>query len=122
MTFANIDLPLLKQQKAYLLKLVLDGNHDTQLLNGAVHLLDYVQDEAESITGDLTGPPNLGITQEQIDKMQKRVSKLERENQAIEPTTIRQAIDQRLVEIRLLLRDGSLKGMWKRKIPPQSRQ
>lgn len=58
-------------------------------------------------------PPNLGITQEQIDKMQKRVSKLDQENQAIEPRDVRQAIDQRLVEIRLLLRDGNLKGLSK---------
>lgn len=53
----------------------------------------------------------LGITGPQIASMQGKVDALERENDAIELTRIRQAISQRLVEIRLLLRDGHLKNL-----------
>ena len=53
----------------------------------------------------------LGVTKPQIASMQRKVDQLERENDAIAPTRIRHAINQRLVEIRLLLRDGHLKNM-----------
>jgi hypothetical protein len=53
----------------------------------------------------------LGITKPQITAMQKKIDALERENDAIALTRIRHAINERLVEIRLLLRDGHLKGM-----------
>ena len=53
----------------------------------------------------------LGITKQQIAAMQKRVDKLERENDAIALTRVRQAINHRLVEIRLLLRDGNTSAM-----------
>ena len=53
----------------------------------------------------------LGITRQQINAMQKNINTLERENDAIALTRIRHAINQRLVEIRLLLRDGNLNGM-----------
>jgi len=52
----------------------------------------------------------LGINKAQIAAMQAKVSKLERENDAIALTHIRHAISERLVEIRLLLRDGNLKA------------
>jgi hypothetical protein len=51
----------------------------------------------------------LGIIEKQIARMQMRVTQLERENDYIGNTPIRHAINQRLVEIRLLLRDGDLK-------------
>lgn len=53
----------------------------------------------------------LGITKAQIKSMQTKVDALERENDAIALTRIRHAISERLVEIRLLLRDGHLKNM-----------
>ena len=53
----------------------------------------------------------LGITKQQIAAMQKRVDKLERENDAIALTRVRQAINHRLVETRLLLRDGNTSAM-----------
>lgn len=53
----------------------------------------------------------LGITKQQIATMQKRVDKLERENDAIALTRVRHAISYRLVEIRLLLRDGNTNAM-----------
>lgn len=53
----------------------------------------------------------LGISKPQIAAMQKRVVKLEEDNQYIGLTRIRHAIDQRLVEIRLLLRDGHIKNL-----------
>ena len=53
----------------------------------------------------------LGITKQQIGDMQKKVDALERENDAIALTRIRHAINRRLVEIRLLLRDGNLNSM-----------
>lgn len=53
----------------------------------------------------------LGISRTQISAMHKKVDALERENDAIALTRIRHAINQRLVEIRLLLRDGHLKNM-----------
>lgn len=53
----------------------------------------------------------LGITKQQLASMQKKVDQLERENDAIALTRIRHAVNQRLVEIRLLLRDGNLKRM-----------
>lgn len=53
----------------------------------------------------------LGISKDQIKSMQKKVDQLERENDAIALTRIRHAVNERLVEIRLLLRDGHLKNM-----------
>ena len=53
----------------------------------------------------------LGITKPQIAAMQKRIDTLERENDAIALTRVRREIGIRLVEIRLLLRDGNLKGL-----------
>lgn len=53
----------------------------------------------------------LGITKQQIVSMQKRINTLERENDAIALTRVRREIGIRLVEIRLLLRDGNLKGL-----------
>ena len=53
----------------------------------------------------------LGITKQQLASMQKKVDQLERENDAIALTRIRHAVNQRLVEIRLLLRDGNLNKM-----------
>ena len=53
----------------------------------------------------------LGITKQQIAAMQRRVDKLERENDAIALTRIRHGIGQRLVEIRMLLRDGNLNNI-----------
>lgn len=53
----------------------------------------------------------LGITKPQIAGMQKKIDALERENDAIALTRVRHEISQRLVEIRLLLRDGHLKNM-----------
>lgn len=53
----------------------------------------------------------LGITKQQIAAMQKHIDTLERENDAIGLTRVRHAINSRLVEIRLLLRDGHLRNM-----------
>lgn len=53
----------------------------------------------------------LGITKRQIASMQRKVDQLERENDAIALTRIRHAVNSRLVEIRLLLRDGHLKNL-----------
>jgi hypothetical protein len=53
----------------------------------------------------------LGISKSQLKAMQKRIDVLEQENGAISDRTIRHAVDERLVEIRLLLRDGHLKNM-----------
>jgi hypothetical protein len=53
----------------------------------------------------------LGITKQQIAAMQRKVDQLERENDAIALTRVRHAINERLVEIRLLLRDGHLKNL-----------
>lgn len=53
----------------------------------------------------------LGIIKPQIASMQKKIDALERENDAIGLTRVRHAISQRLVEIRLLLRDGHLKEL-----------
>jgi hypothetical protein len=53
---------------------------------------------------------DLGITKPQVSAMQKRIDTLEHENDAIGNTEIRHAISERLVEIRLLLRDGHLKN------------
>lgn len=53
----------------------------------------------------------LGITKPQIVSMQRKIDALERENDAIALTRIRYGINSRLVEIRLLLRDGNLKGL-----------
>lgn len=53
----------------------------------------------------------LGITKPQIASMQKRINPLERENDAIVLTRVRREIGIRLVEIRLLLCDGNLKGL-----------
>jgi hypothetical protein len=55
----------------------------------------------------------LGITKQQIAAMQRKVSALEIENDAIGLTRVRHAISERLVEIRLLLRDGNLDSKWK---------
>ena len=54
---------------------------------------------------------DLGITAPQVAAMQKRIGKLERENDSIGNTKIRHAINSRLIEIRLLLRDGHLENM-----------
>lgn len=56
----------------------------------------------------------LGITKQQIDEMQRGVEHLEFENDAIALTRVRHAISQRLVEIRLLLRDGNLNNLKER--------
>ncbi len=53
----------------------------------------------------------LGITKQQIASMQRKIDQLERENDAIALTRIRHAVNERLIEIRLLLRDGHLKNM-----------
>ena len=53
----------------------------------------------------------LGITKQQIVSMQKRINTLEREYDAIALTRVRREIGVRLVEIRLLLCDGNLKGL-----------
>lgn len=53
----------------------------------------------------------LGINKRQIASMQARINTLERENDAIALTRVRHAISQRLVEIRLLLRDGHTRNM-----------
>ena len=55
-----------------------------------------------------TNADTLGITRQQVAKMQRAVDALERQNDAIADKTIRQAVNERLVEIRLLLRDGHL--------------
>ena len=55
--------------------------------------------------------PDLGITRQQVSAMQRKIDTLERENDAIGHRVIRQAINARLVEIRLLLRDGHLRNM-----------
>ena len=55
--------------------------------------------------------PDLGITEPQVSAMQKRIDTLEQENDAIGNREIRHAISERLVEIRLLLRDGHLQNM-----------
>ena len=61
----------------------------------------------------MTSPAELllGISKQQIASMQRKVDQLERENDAIGLTRIRHEINSRLVEIRLLLRDGNLKNM-----------
>ena len=53
----------------------------------------------------------LGITKSQLAAMQRKIAQLERENDAIALTRIRHAVNERLVEIRLLLRDGHLRNM-----------
>ena len=61
----------------------------------------------------------LGISAGQLANMQKKVDKLEQENDAIADTQIRRRINSNLVEIRLLLRDGHLQYMnGGRKRPP----
>lgn len=66
-------------------------------------------------TSELTGAAELalGITKQQIAAMQRKVSALEIENDAIALTRVRHAINERLTEIRLLLRDGNLDNRWK---------
>lgn len=53
----------------------------------------------------------LGVDADHIDQMQHKINCLERENDAIGLTRVRHEISQRLVEIRLLLRDGHLKNL-----------
>lgn len=53
----------------------------------------------------------LGVDPQHVSTMQKRIDILERENDALSDRAIRHAISQRLVEIRLFLRDGHLKNM-----------
>ena len=53
----------------------------------------------------------LGISKPQLAAMQRKIDQLERENDAIALTRIRHAVNERLVEIRLLLRDGHLRNM-----------
>lgn len=55
----------------------------------------------------------LGITKQQLANMQRKVDQLERENDAIGLTRVRHAVNERLIEIRLLLRDGNLNSKWK---------
>ncbi len=50
----------------------------------------------------------LGISKAQIRSMMNKIDALERENDAVGLTRVRHAISERLVEIRLLLRDGHL--------------
>lgn len=54
---------------------------------------------------------DFGVTPQHIAAMQKRINELEQKNDAIAPTHIRHAVSQRLVEIRLLLRDGHLHNL-----------
>lgn len=62
-------------------------------------------------TSELSGAElGLGITKQQIASMQRKIDALEYENDAIGLTRIRHKISQRLVEIRLLLRDGDSRG------------
>jgi hypothetical protein len=62
-------------------------------------------------TSELSGAElGLGITKQQIASMQRKINAIERENDAIGLTRIRHKISQRLVEIRLLLRDGDSRG------------
>ena len=58
-----------------------------------------------------TNALNLGITLRQVAAMQRKIDALEIENDAIEDSRIRHAISERLVEVRLLLRDGHLRNM-----------
>ena len=53
---------------------------------------------------------NLGVTDEHVFAMNKKLDALERENDWIGDTRIRHAVSERLVEIRLLLRDGHTKN------------
>lgn len=55
----------------------------------------------------------LGISKPQIAAMHRKVDQLEQENDYIGLTSVRHAISQRLVEIRLLLRDGHTKNLGK---------
>ena len=63
------------------------------------------------MTEKTTEIPALGITKSQLAAMQRKIDQLERENDAIALTRIRHAVNERLVEIRLLLRDGHLRNM-----------
>lgn len=54
---------------------------------------------------------DLGISKPQLAAMQRKIDQLERENDAIGLTRIRHAVNEILVEIRLLLRDGHLRNM-----------
>ena len=58
-----------------------------------------------------TNALNLGITLRQVAAMQRKIDSLEIENDAIEDSRFRHAISERLVEVRLLLRDGHLRNM-----------
>jgi hypothetical protein len=51
---------------------------------------------------------DLGIDPKDVDAMQRTVDLMERANDAIGNRRIRHAINQRLIEIRLFLRDGQL--------------
>ena len=53
---------------------------------------------------------DLGVTDEHVSAMQMKIDALERANDWIGNTPIRHAVSERLVEIRLLLRDGHLKN------------
>lgn len=53
----------------------------------------------------------LGITAAQVKSMQRKVDQLERENDYVGLTRVRHAVNERLVEIRLLLRDGHTRNM-----------
>lgn len=55
----------------------------------------------------------LGVDADHIDEMQRKINALERENDAIALTRVRHEISEKLVEIRLLLRDGHTKNMGK---------
>lgn len=53
----------------------------------------------------------LGINENQIAVINAHIDTLERLNDAIGLTPIRHAVSKRLVEVRLLLRDGHLDNM-----------
>jgi len=51
---------------------------------------------------------SLGVVQAHVKRMQKTLNHLKRDNDAIGLTEVRHAIDERLIEIWRLLRDGKL--------------
>jgi len=54
---------------------------------------------------------DLGVDAQHIAGMQAKIDLLEQENDWIEDTFVRRAVNERLVEIRLLLRDGHTKNI-----------
>ena len=53
---------------------------------------------------------DLGVSPEHLESMQSKIDTLELQNDWIGDTTVRHAVSERLVEIRLLLRDGHTKN------------